>query len=336
MTRLQIFFVSLWVFLLGGCGISANHLPGSMPGAAVEGNMTLYWGPQVKERALQMIRESTDFCHFSIYELSDQDILKALVNAKNRGTDVEVVVDRTEEHSQSVAVPYLERAHVKVRSLTIPGGISHIKLLVVDTKSGMESLMGGMNFGSASLYNHDASVFIKHAPGSFEQVFQRDYADALGVLNTAPVYPMPLVIDRHIAPAMLEAISGARRNIEIEAFALTSRPFIDALLAAKSRGVSIKVVLDPHASYERKTADTLTAAGIANCFYKPLQDELLHAKIMSIDDGRIFFIGSSNFSRQAFEVNHEGDIELFHVPVFGKTIDEDIQHMFLASGVNIA
>ena len=63
-----------------------------------------------------------------------------------------------------------------------------------------------------------------------------------------------------------------------------------------------------------------------------MQDELLHAKIMSIDDGTIFFIGSSNFSRQAFEINHEGDMELLHVATFGQRVDQDIQHMFVQSG----
>ena len=335
MTRLNVFVVIICVFLLGGCGISTQHLPESMPTPTTEGNMTLYWGPQVKVRALQMIHNSTYFCHFSVYELSDADILKALVDAKNRGVDVEVVVDQTEQQSQSVAVPFLKDAGVKVRSLSIPSGISHIKLLVVDTKSGMESLMGGMNFGRESLYNHDASVWVRHAPGSYEDVFQRDYASAGGILNVAPVYPAPIIVDRHIAPVMLDAIAEAKRNIEIEAFALTSKPFIAALMAAKSRGVEVKVVLDPHESYDRKTASTLKKAGIATCFYRPLQDELLHAKIMSIDDGRIFFIGSSNFSRQAFEVNHEGDMELLHVPLFGKKLNEDIQHMFESGGVSV-
>ena len=322
----------MMVFLLGGCGLTASDIPGSMPAAAISGNMTLYWGPQVKQRALKMINASTSFCHFSVYELGDKDVLHALVAAKQRGVDVEVVVDGTESQSQSVAVPYLKQAGVQIRSLTIPGGISHIKLLVVNTKDGLEALMGGMNFGRESLFNHDASVFLMQATTAFEEVFQRDYQDAGGIFEEAPVYRSPLVVDRQIAPAMLAAIAKAQKNIEIEAFALTSRPFIQALLAAKSRGVVVKVVLDPHASYQKKTAYELLQAGIDTCFYRPLQDELLHAKIMSIDDGNLFFIGSSNFSRQAFDINHEGDMELLHVATFGQRVDQDMQHMFAQSG----
>lgn len=324
--------VVVLAMVVSGCALNANELPGRMPAPVVAGNKTLYFGPQVKQRALRMISASRKFCHLSIYELGDEDVLKALIAARRRGVDVEVVVDATEEQSQTVAVPTLQKGGVKVRSLHVPGGISHIKLLVVDTNSGLEALMGGMNFGRESMHNHDASVYFTHATGAFESVFERDYGAAGGALDVAPAYPSPLVVDRHIEPAMLGAIAQARKNIEIEAFALTSKPFIEALLAAKARGVKVQVVLDPSSSYQKKTEWELSDAGIDARFYRPLQNELLHAKIISIDDGAVFFIGSSNFSRQAFEINHEGDVELTNVAPFGQCIDDDVRYLLSESG----
>lgn len=317
--------------LLSGCGLDRQALPPLMPNPVTTDGMTMLWGPDVKVQALKMISGSRKFCHFSIYELGDQDILRALVAANRRGVNVQVVVDATETQSQSIAVPTLEKAGISVRSLKVTGGISHIKLLVVDQKNGLDAMLGGMNFGKESLFNHDASVFFHQTSSGFEGVFQRDYANALGTNRPAPVYPAPLLVDRHIEAAMIQAIAGAKQSVAIEAFALTSKPFIQALLAAKARGVDVRVALDPHSSYQKKTANQLVRAGISTCFYRPVQDELLHAKIMSIDHGKIFFIGSSNFSRQAFAINHEGDVRLFDVYGFGASVDKDMTRIFAES-----
>jgi len=320
--------------LVTGCNPSFSAIAEEqVPASVTEGNYTLLWGPEIKPQALSLIAASTGYCHLTMYELSDLDILHALAQAEQRGVDVEVVLDATEPHTQSVGYPYLKAHHVKVRLLPIPGGISHIKSLVVQTAHGLQALLGGMNYGAYSWENHDASIYIHHANTSFEGLFEQDYARAGGDPHSQIAFAPPLVYDTQIEPAMLLAISEARQSIDMEAFAFTSRTLVDALAAAVSRGVKVTVVLDHKEPYNRRTAARLLAAGVAVRYYAPYQGEYLHAKILSVDSGRVLFVGSANFSYHGFSVNHEGDLELDQVPQLAASVDDDVQQQ-MARGEN--
>lgn len=309
---------------LAGCSVSQSVQDTQVPAAVQVGNETLLWGPEIKEQALSMIQHSTIFCHLTMYELSDPDILDALVAAAHRHVDVKVVLDATEPHSKSIALPMLLSHHIFVRTLKISGGISHIKSLVTDGASGMQELIGGMNFGQYSWENHDASVFFAHPNMAFEGLFQQDYARAGGDPESPLSYSLPLLDDEAIEPAMLQAIGRARQCINMEAFAFTSKDIVSALEAAVGRNVQVEVILDKQESYNHTTANELLAAGIHVVYYTPYQGEYLHAKILSVDRGRFLFIGSANFSYHGFSVNHEGDVELFHATAFAASVDADV------------
>lgn len=311
------------VFFVAGCDPTSLSSDPAVPVATVERGMTLLWGPEIKAEALQMIQQSTVFCHLTMYELGDQDLLDSLRKAKQRGVDVKIILDASEPHSQTIALPFLRKYHIPVSLLTISGGISHIKSLVTENSTGLHALMGGMNFGPYSWENHDASVYIDHAETGFEGLFQQDAARANGWPEANVAYPLPLLYDGQIEPAMLEAIAGAKHTVDVEAFALTSRDFLTALETAAARGVTVRVLLDAKQSYNHRSAARLLRAGISVKYYTPYQGEYLHAKIVNIDQGRILFVGSANFSYHGFSVNHEGDLELTFVPRMGSVVAND-------------
>lgn len=313
---------------LGMLALAAGCLPAVQPGASqrhapapvTEAGMTLVWEGDVKTQALALIRESRHICHLDIYELSDPDILAALADARRRGVDVRVVVDAAERHSQEEGVPYLRRNGVPVESLRIPRGISHIKMLVAD--GGV--LIGGMNFGSRSWDNNDASVVIAQPNDSFDALFRWDWQRASGHPAAAPAVKAPLVDEREMEQHVVDAIGSARQSVAMEAFVLSDWAVIDALTAAAKRGITVEVLLEPGQSQNRKTADTLRKAGAVVRFYKPYGEEWMHAKMVDVDHGRVFLIGSANFSHQAYAYNHEGDVELHQVPSFARSLEEDL------------
>ncbi len=315
------------VSMLSGCSFS-NITFSQVPNAVSDGSMTLLWGPEIKQQALAMIDTSTKFVHLTMYELGDRTILRALRQAQQRGVKVKVVVDATEPHTASVAIPYFQRYHIAYRLLKIAGGISHIKSLVTEQGTQLRAMLGGMNFGEYSWQNHDASVYFSHASTGFEGLFQEDYARAGGMEDPVLRFSMPLLYDDQIEPAMLFAIAHARSSIDIEAFAFTSHTLIQALENAVSRGVHVTVILDPHESYNRYTAKRLRQNGISVRYYAPYDGEYLHAKVICIDGGRYIFVGSANFSYHGFHVNHEGDVELVSNPAFGSVIDQDVQNQW--------
>lgn len=308
--------------LLTGCAIG---FPGArpdhmMPAPVSERGMTLLWGSEVKQQVLWMMNHSRQRVYVDIYELSDADILTALLKAHHRRLDVRVVVDATESHSQTVAVPTLERAGVPIVSFRVPRGISHIKMVVSD--AGV--LIGGMNFGSQSWLNNDGSVYIRQPNASFLALFRWDWQRAQGIPTMQPNYIPPLLDDRQTEQAVVSAITQAQQAVDVEAFDLSDKAVVSALDNAAQRGIPVEVLLDPGQYYNRKSANSLRDAGVTIRFYRPYGGEWMHAKMLDVDHGAVFIIGSANFSHQAYTYNHEGDIMLTHVPAFSKAFEDNL------------
>lgn len=291
----------------------------SFPAPVTEHNMTLAWGPDIKTQVLNMIRGSAHECDLDMYEFSDPDVLTALSDAHQRGVGVHVVMDATEKHSQTQALPRLKQMGVPVESLRIHRGISHIKMLIVDgAHAGV--LIGGMNFGANSWNNNDASVYIPTPNPSFLALFHWDWQRAVGQPSAEPQVQWPFLNERTTEQHEEQAIQQAQKDVYLEAFNLSDWGVLDALKAACRRGVRVEILLDPGQSQNRKTADTLRTLGATVSFYQPYHGEWMHAKILDTDDGKVFIIGSANFSHQAYTYNHEGDIELTDVPSFHQSL----------------
>lgn len=289
------------------------------PAYAADG-MELVWGPDVKKLALSLIRSSQHRIYLDMYELSDADILSALAAAYQRHVDVRVVLDATESHSTQVGYPTLQKAGVPVRLISIKQGIDHLKMLVTDRGV----LIGGMNYGSSSWQNNDASVFMPKPQESFESVFLWDYARASGSVGEAPSIEPPLMTDRLIQTDVLEAIQQAKHTVDMEAFDLSDRDVVAALHSAIARGVTVTILVDPTQTYSESSVTLLRDAGALVRYYRPYQGELMHAKIVDIDGGSTFLIGSANFSHQAYTYNHEAGLVLHDVPTFDVALRQDL------------
>ena len=85
-------------------------------------------------------------------------------------------------------------------------------------------------------------------------------------------------------------IESARRSIDFAAYSLTDSAVVEALNAAESRGVVIRIVLDPHERHDFvRLGDLSDSVRI-----KPF-GPLMHLKAYAID-GELLRTGSANFS----------------------------------------
>lgn len=314
------FCIFVVMFGATACGTPSAAVEGHLPNPVVDQGMTLDWGVDVKNTALMLIKHSHSYIDLDMYELSDADILNALIQAQKRGVSVRVVLDATEPHSTSVGAPTLQKAGIPTHIISISQGISHIKMLIVDN----QVLMGGMNYGGESWLNNDASVWMPKAPTVYQNLFEWDWERSGGQGAAAPVGTSSLIYDGEIEPAILSAIQSARTSIDMEAFDLSSRDVISALAGAANRGVTVEILLDPTQYSNSSAASTLRDAGATVRFYLPYRKELMHAKILDVDHGRTFIIGSANFSHQAYTYNHEGDILLHNVPLFDHAVVQNL------------
>ncbi|MEW6500495.1 MAG: phospholipase D-like domain-containing protein [Thermodesulfobacteriota bacterium] len=149
--------------------------------------------------------------------------------------------------------------------------------------------------------------------------------------SATPATPAAIALDRHLAtrpgeiqiltdeayfPALLQAIDEARRTIEMAMFlfktgdAPDNRParLAKALIAARSRGVRVEVLLEKSGYDEgvnrenEEVANLLRKNRIEVRFDTP--ETTTHAKLVVIDS-RYVFVGSHNLTQAALKHNHE-------------------------------
>ena len=106
---------------------------------------------------------------------------------------------------------------------------------------------------------------------------------------------------------IVEALDGAKKQVLVQAYQLTSEPIQAALEAAHQRGVDVEVILDksqkkPRRGQADSAATLLLREGIPTWIdYKPA---IAHNKVMIIDDSTVI-TGSFNFSKAAQVRNAE-------------------------------
>lgn len=121
---------------------------------------------------------------------------------------------------------------------------------------------------------------------------------------------------------VLKVITGAQREIRVMAYALTSAPITQALLAARRRGVEVYVIAD----HKQNTADdrsgkgraALSALANAGAAVRTTEAFAIHHDKVLVQDGRTVLTGSFNFSAAAAKSNSENVLVLWDNPGVAK------------------
>jgi phosphatidylserine/phosphatidylglycerophosphate/cardiolipin synthase-like enzyme len=106
---------------------------------------------------------------------------------------------------------------------------------------------------------------------------------------------------------VVRTIDEARHTLQVAAYSFTSRPIADALIAARQRGVDVKVVLDKSQDTDRSVEDYLQDGGIATKINRKYR--IMHDKFIVVDSETLE-TGSFNFTKSAEEHNAENVIVL--------------------------
>ncbi|HEY9721115.1 MAG TPA: phospholipase D-like domain-containing protein [Oscillatoriaceae cyanobacterium] len=138
---------------------------------------------------------------------------------------------------------------------------------------------------------------------------QQSYFQALGRSSGS--------LQMHVMPDsgpdfMHNAVTRARRSVQIECYMLTEKTLIQDVIAAKKRGVQVQVMLEQHpymgpnpspTGPNQSTAKTLAQAGI-QVRWTSRKFRYTHAKILLVD-GQTAFVSSANFTYSGLNKNRE-------------------------------
>jgi phosphatidylserine/phosphatidylglycerophosphate/cardiolipin synthase-like enzyme len=119
---------------------------------------------------------------------------------------------------------------------------------------------------------------------------------------------------------VVKTINRAERTIDLAAYSFTSKPIVEALLEAKRRNVTIRVLVDKSSAEDKKgtgksTLNTLVGAGIAARTVSIYPSH--HDKYIVADDKHLQ-TGSLDYAKSAAELNSENVLVLWNTPVVAK------------------
>ncbi|MEU8510574.1 phospholipase D-like domain-containing protein [Kitasatospora sp. NPDC048722] len=250
------------------------------------------------------INSATKSVDVTMYELRDTAAVNALIGRKQAGVKVRVILDAKHTSVNGAAYSALKAAGVGVTYSSSAYVYTHQKTVTVD---GAKSLILTGNL-DATYYSssRDYGVFDSDANdvAAIEQVFAADYAKT----SITPSDGDNLVWSpTDSQDRLLALINGAQTSLDVQELEFGDQALVDAVAAAASRGVTVRVVgmnPDTYGSY----FDEVTTAGGRIVTYSSTTGLYIHAKAIVADYGTStakVFAGSENFSDNSLNNNRE-------------------------------
>ena len=195
---------------------------------------------------------------------------------------------------------------------------NHRKTVVVDTLEGWKTLVTSMNPHDGS--SHHSNVALMVTGNTAIDVLKTEQAVGrmskgdipvviVGEFEEAKEFPQAQVLtEKAILDATLKLIETAKsgENIDLAMFYLSEREIVKELIAAKQRGVNVKILLDPNKDAfgrekngipNRQVASELNEAGV-QVRWCNTQGEQCHSKMIlksNIQQSEMI-LGSANFT----------------------------------------
>jgi cardiolipin synthase A/B len=293
------------------------------------------------DRLVADIDAATDHVHLLYYIYDDDDtgrrVAEALARAAGRGVKCRVLMDAVGSKRALRRRDWLMRAKgIEVTAL-LPVGLfrrnaarfdlrNHRKIAVVDGKIGYTGSQNITNGQFVPGFPNEEMVVRLTGPvvWQLQAVFLADrFLETNTLLDEPEVFPEPdqagAAIDQ-VMPSgpgyrrengqelMINLLYAARERVVLTTpYFVPDEPFLEALISAARRGVTMHLVVSSHANQtltqlaQRSYYDELLDAGVNIHLYQP---RFLHAKYLTIDE-EVALIGSANIDIRSFALNAE-------------------------------
>jgi len=152
MIRPVIFTAALGLFLCSHVGIAADHQP--------QWEVCFTPGGDCTGRIVDAIGNARTNILVQAYSFTSTPIAKALVDAKKRGVDVRVILDRSQRTERYSGADFLANGSVPVL-IDAVHAIAHNKVMVID---GGVVISGSFNFTKAAQEKNAENLLVIHDP----------------------------------------------------------------------------------------------------------------------------------------------------------------------------
>ena len=154
-----------------------EKVPFGLPNEFTVGDtkISVYFSPYDKgsTHIIPLIDGAKSYVYAPIYLITHDDIAQALINAKQRGVDVKVIIDATNTTATHTKHSELRQNNIPVKTETFAGKL-HSKSLIIDDKY---IVAGSMNFSNSGENWNDENMLIIENPK-----FAKTYKDFFNYL----------------------------------------------------------------------------------------------------------------------------------------------------------
>lgn len=263
---------------------------------------------------INLSNKSIDIALYGVGEF--KDIINALNNAKERGVEIRLVLDMS--NNTSLVYPFnFQLAQDFDGKFDDNNTLMHNKFMIFDNKKVMT---GSTNFSSTGLggYNANLVLFIDSEEVSkiyteeFNQMYLGKFSKNKSKIEKEKILLSESEISIYFSPKddykneIIELIKNAKSEIIVSSFYLTQKDLIEALKDAKKRGLNVLILSDAVAANNFR--DKIKFLRNSNI---PLKVENWggknHEKTILIDD-EYLITGSCNFTNSGFYKNDENSL----------------------------
>ncbi len=151
-------------------------------------------------------------------------------------------------------------------------------------------------------------------------------ARVMPVERTAAAFEVVFSPSRKAEDAIVRFIGEARKSVHVAAYAFTSKEIALALLAAKDRGLDVRIVVDKSQAAGRYSAATFLA-NHAVAVRVDGEYQLQHQKVVIVD-GVSIETGSYNFTASARDRNSENVLIIRDAPELAARYEANWEKMW--------
>ncbi len=264
--------------------------------------------------------------HMTMYLLSSNAVMDALIARKKAGIDVKVVLNKTFPDPGFDNTPefnQLAQSGVSVRWAPSAFTYTHAKCVLID---GSQAWIMTMNLTFSSPTNNREYLVVDDDPADVSEAESIFAADFSGTPATASRLVVSPINARSRLPAL---IAFATQTLDVEGETLSDAGIVAALQASKKAGVAVRIVVSDQ-MYSFAMLQAIAALKGAGIPIVKLANPYQHAKAIvadaAIPERAVGYVGSENFTQNSIDSNRE--IGLFLVTDLAKlaaTIDADFK-----------
>ncbi len=121
--------------------------------------INILFSPQdniIDNNIIKLIDYAQNYIYISAFFITNKNILKHLLDAKERGIDIKIINDATNASAKYTIHKELRKSGIKVKTENYAGKM-HMKSIIIDDRF---SIIGSMNFTYSGNYKNDENVLI--------------------------------------------------------------------------------------------------------------------------------------------------------------------------------